>query len=325
MWVWAVLALPIVAIAATLGGFRGGASLALIQDATPLLLLPAFPAVVLALRFGIWSAAVVGLVCILFEAGLVVAHRWRPRTPGWVEGAPTVQVTMGNVFVDNDEPDRAARQLVEREADVVVVVETTPDFRAAFDRCGGSDRYPHRTFDGDDDSEYAVALYAAAEPRELAMFDVGELRAASATIERAGCSLLVLGVLPMATVDPGGYKVWRRQVDALRRWVRHRHEPLIIVGDFNTTVFRPGFRALLRTGLRDAHETLGVGMRPSFQLMASGPLAKLPVIRLDHALCNRDVWPLAVEDLGPEGSDHRPFTVTVALRNRARRRPRRES
>lgn len=314
MWVWAMLALPIVAVVATVGGFRGRASLALIQDATPLLLLPAVPATILALRFGIWPAAVVGLVCVLLEIGLVLGHRFRPRTPRWVERAPTVRVTMGNVFVDNDEPDRAARQLVESDADVVVVVETTPEFREAFDRCGGTDRYPHRVFDSDDDSEYAVALYASTEPRVLAMVDIGALRAASATVERGGVTLLVLGVLPMATVDPGGYQVWRRQIGALRHWVRRRHEPLVIVGDFNTTVFRPGFRALLRTGLRDAHETLGVGLRPSFQLMASGPLAKVPVIRLDHALCNRSVWPLALEDLGPEGSDHRPFIVTLAIR-----------
>ncbi len=305
MWVWLLLLLPVIAVVADVGRFPRSTTVAIVQDATPLLLLPAWPALVVAIAEGRWVAAVVAALLVAHQVGLMRVHRRRRSAPEWVRDAPTLRIAMGNVFVHNERPDTAA--------DVVVVVETTPDFREVFDRNGG-DRYPHRAFDPDDDSEYAVAVYASDEPDAIGMVSIGALRAARVVTTVAGVPVQVLGVLPHATVEQGGLETWSRQMAALRRWVRAQSGALVVVGDLNASVYRPGFHALVAAGLRDAHETLGAGLRPSFQLAARGPLAAMPVIRLDHALTNRDAWPVDVEDLPAEGSDHRPFVVTVALR-----------
>ena len=64
----------------------------------------------------------------------------------------------------------------ESGADVLVVLETTPSFRDAFDLMGGQQVYPHRVFDPDDGSAYAVSIYASRPPQQMAMVSLGELR-----------------------------------------------------------------------------------------------------------------------------------------------------
>jgi endonuclease/exonuclease/phosphatase (EEP) superfamily protein YafD len=122
----------------------------------------------------------------------------------------------------------------------------------------------------------------------------------------------------MATVDPGGYGTWRAQLRSLRRAIAGVPGPLVVAGDLNTSRFRPEFTGLLDRGLHDVHDLLGRGLRPSFRLSNDGVLAKLgPVARLDHALVNRWLHPVAVDDLEPNGSDHLPFVVTLAVRTTA--------
>ena len=88
-----------------------------------------------------------------------------------------------------------------------------------------------------------------------------------------------------------------------------------MAGDFNTTRFRPEFRALLRTGFLDGHDALGKGLSTSFRLATEGVLAGPgTVIRLDHALLSKAVCALDAHDLDAGGSDHLPFVMTLAVR-----------
>ena len=120
---------------------------------------------------------------------------------------------------------------------------------------------------------------------------------------------------PMATVDPGGHETWKEQIEVLTELVPTLSGPVIIAGDLNSTRYRPEFEELLESGLRDAFDMLGKGLDASFKLGADGGLAKVgTVARLDHALVNECVFPLAVEDLEPCGSDHLPFKLSVAVR-----------
>lgn len=309
-----LLGLPAAAVATRIVKVRATAAAALLQDAMPIVLVLTWIALTLAIVRGEWLLASVAAVLAAYHV-LVVWRLARPdAAPRWVAHAPRTNVVMANVYVDNDDFGPAARQLLEVDADVLVVVETTPAFRAAFDELCG-DRYPFRTFDEDDHGEYAVSLYCSAEPKRIGMIDIGELRAASATISVGPGELTVIGAIPMAAVDAGGYEVWRRQLRGLARFAGRSRTPLVITGDLNTTVHRAAFDDLRDAGLADAHDALGEGWRPSFQLSATGLLSKLgPLVRLDHALVNRSAWATSVRDLDSAGSDHRPLVVEVAVR-----------
>ena len=323
-----LIGLPAVVVVTRLLGLRRFQIFAIVQDTTPVVLLLAWVGLVVAAIARAWPLVAVAGVLAAYHVALVTRLAARNSPPRWVRSAPTTTLALANVYVDNDEFAVAARQLIEVGADVLVVVETTPAFRAAFEAEGGTERYPFRTFDADDDGEYAVSLYARSEPVEIEMIDIGELRCATARVDVGPVELQVVGAIPMAAVDPGGYEVWHRQVQSLSRFAARVDRPLVIAGDLNTTVHRAAFTELDEAGLTDAHDALGEGWRPSFKLSARGALARLgPLVRLDHALTNRWVWATEVHDLETAGSDHRPFVVTLAVRSSRNRyhRPRASS
>ncbi len=305
---------PFLLVATRVARVRAHALIALLQDSTPVTLILAWIGLAVALAVHAWAVAAIAAGLSAYHVLVLYRLARRKATPRWVGHAPTTTVALANIYVDNDELDISAQQLLGAGADVLVVVETTPAFRAAFDAAGGTDRYPHRTFDPDDDSAYAVSLYSAVKPSVIEMIDIGELRAATATIAVGGQELQVVGAFPMAAVERGGYSTWRRQVRALSNFAARVQSPLVVAGDLNSTVHRSGFADLDRAGLHDAHGALGVGWRGSFMLGARGLFARLPLVRLDHALTNRWVWATDVRDLDNAGSDHRPFVVTLAVR-----------
>ncbi len=298
------------------GNVDEGSGLAVGYDALPILLVAAWIVTIAAVVTRHWLLAAIGAVLIVYHLAVVVPRLIAARKPRWVKNAPILDIVVANVFVDNETPHDAARQLVAASADVVIVVESTPSFMAIFDEVGGSNTYPNRVSDPDDDSDYAVTLATKRElgPRSR-MATLGPLKLAIADIDVDGVSTLVLALNPMATVDPGGHETWKEQIEALKELVPTLSGPLIIAGDLNTTRYRPEFEELLEMGLRDAFDLLGKALNPSFKLGADGVLGKVgAVARLDHALVAEGSFPLSVENLEPCGSDHLPFKLRVAVR-----------
>ena len=296
------------------------AGVALAHDALPLLLLIAWALVVPALFTAHWLLAfVAGCLCAIHLVLVVPRFRAVP-TPRWVAGAPTFTLCVANVYIDNPTPDDAARALVATGSDLIIIVESTPDFMRHFDAAPGAGEYGQRVADPDDTSDYAVTIATRLDLHEgSGPQHHGELRTMRAVVPVGGADVTVVGINPMATVDRGGYRTWRSQLRQLRRDLSAVHGPLVLAGDLNTSRFRPEFAGLLSLGFRDVHDALGKGLRPSFKLSNSGWLAKLgPIARLDHALTNRWLHPVEIEDLEAEGSDHIPFVVTIAVDDRTR-------
>lgn len=248
-----LIGLPLLLVGSQVLRLRESAAVALLQDAAPVVLGLSWIAAVVAVVYSYWWVAVIGLGLGVYHVVLLVRSAWVESAPPWAATAPTMQVAVANVFVDNTETELAARQLAELDVDVIVVVETTPGFRAAFDAAGGAQRYPHRAFDADDDSDYAASIYTRAEPAVIEMRTIGRLRAACATVDVGGQPLQIVGVIPRAAVDKGGYRLWRRDLRSLARFARGCEMPLAIVGDLNTTVHRVEFEELTAAGLRDVH------------------------------------------------------------------------
>jgi endonuclease/exonuclease/phosphatase (EEP) superfamily protein YafD len=293
-----------------------GAGLAVGYDALPILLLTAWVVTIAALVTRHWLLAALGAVLSLHHVSIIVPRMVAARAPRWANAAPTLDIVVANVFIDNKTPEAAARQLATSSADVIIVVESTAAFMAVFDEVGGRETYPHRVNDPADDSDYAVTVACRSElgPRSQ-MTTIGPLRLAIADIEVEGISTLVVALNPMATVDPGGHETWKEQIEGLKEFVPTLTGPVVIAGDLNTTRYRPEFQELLALGLKDAIDTLGMGLKPSFKLGADGVLATIgAVARLDHALVNDCIFPLSVENLDPCGSDHHPFELRVAVR-----------
>ena len=90
---------------------------------------------------------------------------------------------------------------------------------------------------------------------------------------------------------------------------RDGSEPVLLVGDFNATVYHPRFDDLLDTGLTDAHSARGRGFTGTWPRDQPFP----PLLRIDHALSSKELVPVKATYGTGRGSDHRPIIVEYAL------------
>ncbi len=293
-----------------------GVGLAVAYDALPVLLVTAWVIVVVAAVWGHWLLAVAAAGLCVYHVVLVVPRLVVSRRPRWTRRAPRLRLAVANVFVDNETPDAASRQLIDAAVDVLILVESTAQFLGVFDDCGGTVVYPNRVFDPGDDSDYAIAIVTNRELGPRSEFRrLERLRLAIADIVVGGVDVLVVALNPMAAVDPGGHVTWKEQIEVLKEFVPTLSGPVVIAGDLNTTRYRPEFEELLALGYADGIDSLGKGLNPSFKLSASGVLGAIgAVARLDHALVNSDVHAMSIRNLDPCGSDHLPFVIELAIR-----------
>lgn len=320
MSAWAVAAWILVAalaavVATTVAGSTGHAAVAVAQDGLPYLLVVAWAVLVAALVGRSWGLVLAAAVLAGYHLRLLYTRLRRNRAPAWVAQAPRLTLTVANVFVDNEQPETLAAVLLGSAADVIVIAEWNEAFARAFDRAGGAAAYPHRLLDPSDRSDYAVSVVARLPLLEgSAMVTSGPLTVAHAVVQVSGRRVTIVGLNPMAVVDPDGYATWDAQVDELIAHVGRTPGPLVVAGDLNSTTVRPKLRQLLALGLDDAHELLGSGLSRSFKLAADGPAAAVgTVARLDHVLVDHLVRPVTLTDLASGGSDHVPFVAELAV------------
>lgn len=320
-WLWCALLFAVIVTRLLQIAFavEEGAGLAVAYDGLPVLLVSAWVVGVISALTGHWLLAVTAAGLCAYHCVLVIPRLVASRRPRWTRHSPRFQLAVANVFVDNETPELASRQMIDAAADVLILVESTATFMGVFDDCGGDAAYPHRVLDPGDDSDYAIAIVTNLELGSRSEFRrLGPLRLAIAEVEVGGIDVLVVALNPMAAVDPGGHVTWKEQIEVLKEFVPTLSGPVIIAGDLNTTRYRPEFEELLSLGYSDAIDSLGKGLNPSFKLASNGLLGVVgPVARLDHALVNHDVHALSLRNLEACGSDHRPFVIELAVRSNA--------
>src|SRR3954463_1775992 len=305
---WIILILLLAIVAAAILSISH-AAVAMAQDALPILLLLAWVALVIALVERAWILAIFAGAACAYHLYLTIPRMLSARRPHWATTAPTLEMVVANVFIDNETPDVKARQLVDTGADIIVITEWNPTFASEFRAAGGDERYPHRLCDDANRPDYKVCIASRLELEDASqILDLGTVHIADAVVRCGEVDLHVMGLNAMAVVDPNGFHEWKAQFETLTERMPEFARPFVLAGDLNTTQFRPEYRKLLRAGVADAHDSLGKGLSTSFRLAANGLLASPgSIVRLDHALMSNGVAAMEAEDLDPCGSDHQPF------------------
>lgn len=294
-----------------------GSAVALAYDMLPLALLATPIIAVGSFVSGHLLLGAAASVLVGYHLILVVPRLIADPIPAWTHSSPRMRLAVANVFIDNPTPRAAAEQLVGSGADVIIVAESNPTFMRHFDDLGGDQAYPHRLFDPDDASDYAIAIVSRLPlGNRSVMLTMGPLILAVAEIDVDGAAVTIAALNPMTAFDPDGHATWKQQMEALKTFVPTVDGALVVAGDLNTTGYRPEFKELLSLGLSDSIDSLGEAWRPSFSLKSVWPLGALGAIaRIDHALVNDHVRSLKVKNLHARGSDHLPFLITLAIRN----------
>ena len=307
---WAFVAMLLVVAASRQVGGTAPALLQPLQAVVPLLFLPIYLVLAGAILGRRWLLAGTAIVFALVHWFSVAPARGVDDKPYWLGRGATIRVAEANVYEQNPTMGATSEKLLAADADMVVLVEVTPDWETAMAGTGLYERYPYRIV------EPFRGVRGAAILSKLPITDVAHLTRNKLPVVDVtlpnGQSVRIVAVHPLPPLSGSSSADWTEDLRLLRRYAGRNEGPLALVGDFNGTRWQPAFGSLLRSGLRDAHEATGHGLSYSW------PADRFrPFVRLDHALVGEELFPTAVTELALPGSDHRGFVATFELRPRS--------
>ncbi len=273
---------------------------------------------------------------LLTMGGLAVCLRWRRPTavgclavalvangrdllPYWLPTAIGVaahadgqavrehlRVTTVNVHRINEETDDVAAFLVDRQPDVVAVLEVDDKWAAMIDGLG--DRWPHRVVEPRPDN-FGIAVLSRWPLDEVMLptYTSTGYPSIVATVRRDGGAFRFIATHPFPPFNAGDTRQLTEHLDGVAATVASSSLPCIVAGDFNATPWSRPFRRLIaESGLVDSG--LGWGMHPTWHTRRPAP--RIPI---DHILVPPGTE-VVCRRVGPYvGSDHYPVEADLIL------------
>jgi endonuclease/exonuclease/phosphatase (EEP) superfamily protein YafD len=219
----------------------------------------------------------------------------------------TEPFTVLTINIRNGEADPAALADRAAEADVVVLVETTPAAQAGLAAQGWDARFPYAV--GDPRREGSnTAVFSRFRLSRGTLLGRSNFNQWSVAVEVPDLGLVrLLAVHPCNPYCGGGR--WDIEHEVVRAAVAaHGSGPLVVAGDFNAVAEQGPMQRLHRLGLRSATDLVGAGWLPTYP--AGGLLP--PLLPIDHVLLSDQLTATAVTALTVPGTDHRGLLVQVA-------------
>jgi endonuclease/exonuclease/phosphatase (EEP) superfamily protein YafD len=304
-WIWAA-AIPTLlwALVRSFGLERG-------FPLVPMLAYTPYVAVIALLVSGVavalrnWAAAVVaGLATLCLMAAVL------PRAFGSGEtippGATELTVLSTNIHHGTADPDAMVALIDRREPDVLFVQELTPSFARELDEVGIRSRLPHSVLS----VRHHVAgagIYSRLPLRRLPEAARFGFRMPRAEVRFTdGRDVRIVDVHPYTPKRPLIDR-WREGLESLPS--TGAGTPWLLVGDFNATLDHAELREVIDRGYRDAADTTGQGLTPTWP---KGSVL-LPPVTIDHILADKR---FLIGDYGVDplpGSDHHAIFARLAL------------
>jgi endonuclease/exonuclease/phosphatase family metal-dependent hydrolase len=251
----------------------------------------------------------------LVAAGLalagLLAHGWwfAPQVtgddPAPDEGAQRITVMNANLYEGRADAQDVVDAVRANHVDLLVLEEITPQLLEEMDGLGLAELLPERV--GEPDYMVAGTMILANQP----LTDHVRLRTTFQGWEARFGTITVLGVHPVAPVDPAG---WLADHAAILKQAEADDADLI-VGDLNATPDHSVLRRLDDAGYRDAGELSNEGWQPTWPANHVGIFPLLPpLIRIDHVLVGASLASLGTHTVDIDGTDHLALVATVAGR-----------
>lgn len=267
--------------------------------------------VVAALGLRRWRAVAAATVAAGVLAGCVLP-RWSADADATAvrAGGPHLRVMTSNLLEGMADPVRIVALVRRYRIDVLALQEYTAEAERALAAAGLDDVLAHRVA-FPEAGVTGSALYArhALTGGVLHRHAASGFGQAAATLAVPGAAALAVeSVHPCAPSDPGLVPAWRADLGDLAPATPHGRMR-IMLGDFNATADHAALRDLLATGYRDAADTLGAGLVPSWPYDGR----RVPWVTLDHVLADRRVGVQSVSVHRIPHTDHRAVIADLIL------------
>ena len=218
--------------------------------------------------------------------------------------AAGIRVLSANVLKWNRSYDEVARTLDARDADVMITIETSQQWRTEL--ASRMRAVPIVSAAGGSSDETSVVIWSERTPEASGTIRCGDGDFPWARFATTGGSLLIVGVHVQSPAQRGQFGRWKAQLAALRAWSASRTEPFVLAGDFNAALTNPSLHALVGH-VDDAARAAGARCTATYPSITY-PLGRLrlPIrlMTLDHIFVGGTARSTQFDRGRLPGSDH---------------------
>lgn len=215
----------------------------------------------------------------------------------------TLKVLSANVFYHNRTPEMVIDYVHKVDPDIIVFLEMTPRHEIAFKALMAE--YPYVLKAGPYDTMLLSRVPALALHHND--FGNGGRHYVVADLLFNGQPFTLIGMHAASPVSADAVNLRNRELAHMAEVAAAASNPVIVVGDLNTSPWSPNFQAFLSaSGLRDGRRGFGINTTwPDF-----GPPLHIPI---DHFVASPEVQVknFSVGDF--IGSDHRPILIEFSI------------
>lgn len=292
---------------------------------TPFLWIPAASAALLAGILGDRAPTIPGTLLALTVLGLEFAGHHRHRSGEGTGGTRrpsdkaahrpgpgrTLQLMTLNCRRGRADPDAVVAQVRRRSVDVLALQELTDGLVDGLEKAGLGSLLPHRQLGRNlpDDNGGFNGVWSRSAPSgtENDATDIPAADTPSLTLPLTGRPVRFVSA---HTKSPHrGCRQWSQGIMGLGALADpSRRQEIVILGDLNSSLDHPSFRALLRSGLRDAALAQGTGPVASYPAWLPWPR-----IELDHVLTTPGIETADVVSTPVPGTDHLAVCARLSL------------
>ena len=207
------------------------------------------------------------------------------------------------------------KHIRQRNIDVLALQEVTDELIGRLDAAQLADILPYRQFGDAKDSDNGGfnAIFSRVKPTAMSPSAV-EIPAADVPfitmVLEDGRAVMVASAHPKSPMR--GCRDWSKGILLLGKLAHGsfigNRDIAVVMGDLNSSIEHPSFRALLKAGFRDASFTQAKGPNLTFPSWL-----KWPRIELDHVLFTPGLKPSGVEAFEVKDTDHLALTATLTL------------
>ncbi len=257
------------------------------------------------------------LACTNREIGDSAQASWRGRGrrgpapgPGLAgaggAGGARFRLVTSNVRAHSPDSTALGEELAALDADVLLLQELSIERLTDIKAAGAFDRYPYSFVDARPGS-FGSGIWSKFPLEGGEGFEPGGPPRSRATIDVGGTKVRVFNVHAKAPVRRRWIGMWKSHLAALEGefTAAFAQGPVILAGDFNSTLGHEPFRRLLAAGLRDAHVDVGRWLARTWP--------RPSLFRIDHVLLSEGVEAVSVREGVGRSSDHRPVVAELAL------------
>lgn len=254
-----------------------------------------------------------GLFCCVALAVPVVTWYFPPqeRSPE----AGNLRVLVANLNYQNERYDLVADLVAQEEPDIALFMEVGQNWQNQLDQMV---TLPYAYSQSTRQSE-GMTLYSRYDLTRTQVDLFGTERSASIMthIEVNGQKLLLAATHPLPPTGERRFRSRNQQLQGLGSYLAAADEPIILLGDFNTTMWSPYYKRLARkTRLKNARR--GFGILPSWPTQrtfksVNGPIALLFSVPIDHCFHSPALDVVDARIGAYMGSDHRPLIVDLSV------------